>query len=318
MRRGLVIGCGGTLGAAWTVGALSAVERALDWDVRTADAIVGTSAGAEFVTLLGSGVGVAELVAAHRNSPDARPELVAHLAAAPDRFPPLPRLGLGSLGLALRPGANPVNALTRLTGLLPVGTGDAGWLADLVDQLIPGGGWVDHPAAWVVGVDYDTGERVAFGSPDAPTAPLRDAVWASWAIPGWFPPVTIAGRRYVDGGVASPTSADLLWPLELDEVVVVAPMASVNPGRAAGLSRVERLLRTWMSRRVTAEVAALRAAGVRVLRVDPGPSDLAVMGANFMDAARRRDTLEAALTTSRATVADRLAEFRSSTVDQEA
>jgi NTE family protein len=304
MRRGLVIGCGGTLGAAWSVGALVAIEDALDWDVRTADAIIGTSAGAEFVTMLGSGVSVAELHAAQMGRPNARVDLIRHLAGAPGRFPPLPRPRLGSPRLPLRRGVAP---MTKLTGLLPIGTADPTWLTALVDTLVPGD-WVPHPAAWVVGVDYDTGKRVAFGSPDAPRARLRDAVCASWAIPGWFPPVEIGDRRYVDGGAASPTSADLLLGLDLDEVVVVAPMASTNPGRAKGMRRVELLLRTAMSRRVDTEVAALRAAGTRVLRLEPGPTDLAVMGANFMDGRHRLRTVETSMRTSRDTVRAALTE----------
>jgi NTE family protein len=62
-RRGLAIGCGGTLGFAWTAIALQAVERRLDWNARTAEVLVGTSAGSEVVALLGSGRSVAEIVA---------------------------------------------------------------------------------------------------------------------------------------------------------------------------------------------------------------------------------------------------------------
>ena len=55
-RRGLVLGCGGTLGAAWMLAHLVEVERALGWDARAADVIVGTSAGSELAMLLGAGV----------------------------------------------------------------------------------------------------------------------------------------------------------------------------------------------------------------------------------------------------------------------
>ena len=101
-RRGLAIGCGGTLGFAWTVAALASVRDALDWDPREATAIIGTSAGAEFVTMLGSGVGVDELVAMQLGEPAARPELLAHTASAPGRIPPLPSLGIGNPRLVTR------------------------------------------------------------------------------------------------------------------------------------------------------------------------------------------------------------------------
>lgn len=60
-RRGLVIGCGGVLGGAWSIAALDSVRHALDWDPREAEILVGTSAGAVLVALLGAGVSVDRL-----------------------------------------------------------------------------------------------------------------------------------------------------------------------------------------------------------------------------------------------------------------
>lgn len=310
VRRGLVLGCGGTLGTAWMIAALSAVERALDWDVRTAEVLVGTSAGAELVALLGAGVSVDALVSAQIGGPDADPFLARHFASPPRAFPPWPTPRMTSSRLARKLFDHRVPSLTSLTALLPEGRGDAAFLASLVDGWLASkdrsnasGTWVAHPATWVVGVDADSGERVAFGAPGAPSAHLRDAVRASWAIPGWFPPVEIGGRRYVDGGVFSPTSADLVAPLGLDEVVVVAPMASSNPGPRKGLfARAEGLLRGSMQRTVDAEVAKLRAVGTRVLRIDPEAEELAIMGPHFMDADRRLRVLESSLRTCRRTV----------------
>lgn len=297
-RRGLVIGCGGTLGAAWTVGALVAVRDALDWDPRSAEVLVGTSAGSELVTMLGAGVGVDELLAAQLGQAGARPALAEHVAAHPPMMPPVPTARIGSPRLAARGLTGKVSRLTALAAALPIGRGDAAWLADVVDALVPNRGWVDHPATWVVAADLATGERVAFGSPEAPEVPLRDAVRASWAVPGWFSPVTLHGRRFADGGMVSPASADLVLPLELDEVVVLAPMTSIEPGRATGLSRAERLLRRAMTRTLDAEVEALRAAGSKVLRLDPGEQDLIAFGPNVMDHRRRLGVLRTALRTA--------------------
>lgn len=301
-RRGLAIGCGGILGFAWTAVALDAVGRALDWDVRTADVLIGTSAGAEIVAALGAGRTPADLLAALDGAPDADPVLAAHVAVDPGSVPPVPAPvlpGLGLVGAGVRAGS----AYTALAGLLPKGRGDANFLRAYGRGLVPRGGWVGHPATWLVGADRRTGERVAFGSPTAPHVDLGAAIAASWAIPGWFPPVSIDGREYVDGGAVSSVSADLLVPLGLDEVVVVAPMTSAGGAPATGLSRVERLLRAQMTRGLDREVAALRRAGTRVIRVEPGPEDLAVMGPNFMDFARRADTLATARRTTPTRVA---------------
>jgi NTE family protein len=192
--------------------------------------------------------------------------------------------------------------------MLPIGRGDASHLDALVDAYAPAGGWAAHPALYVVAVDLVNGERVAFGKTRgvgsyAIRPALRDALRASWAVPGWFPPVTIDGREWTDGGVASPTSADLLVDEQVDEVVIVAPMASTNPGPRAGLGRIEQFLRSAMTRRLDAEVALLERAGVAVLRVEPGADDLAVMGPNFMAAEKRLAVLESSLRTTRHTVA---------------
>ncbi|MGV9678087.1 patatin-like phospholipase family protein [Nocardia sp. NPDC003482] len=305
-RRGLAIGCGGTLGAAWTVAALGAVRDVLAWDPREADVLIGTSAGAELVTMLGSGVGVDELLDMQRGQGDS--VLARHLRDAPGRFPPLPRPRLGSPRHGLRTLASPrvrrgQGLLTAGSGLLPEGGGDAAWLQRLAEELAPGREWVSHPATWLVAMDYASGRRVAFGSPGAPTANLGAALRASWAIPGWFPPVTIEGRRYVDGGAASTASVDLLADAELDEVVVLAPMASARRERAEGPGHLlERQLRNRMSARLSREIAGLRARGTKVLRIDARAEDLAVMGANFMDGRRRVATFEHSLRSTRRAV----------------
>lgn len=301
-RRGLAIGWGGTLGFAWTAIALAAVEQNLDWDARTADVLIGTSAGAELVAALGAGHSPAELVAALENAPGAAPLLADHVHEHPGAAPPLPRLAFPGTGL-IRAGRQAGSAYTALAGLLPAGRGDASWLRQYGDALSGRNGWVEHPQTWIVATDVRSGERVAFGSPDAPRAALGDAIAASWAIPGWFPPVEIDGHRYLDGGSSSSVSADLLVPLALDEVVVVAPMTSEGGQPGRGLSRVERLLRRQMTRGLDREVAQLRAAGTRVIRVEPTAADLAAMGPNFMDLRRR----EATLASARATAADNVA-----------
>ncbi|MFF4656200.1 patatin-like phospholipase family protein [Streptomyces sp. NPDC001381] len=304
--RGLVLGCGGTLGAAWTTGALHSLQRALRWDPRHAEVLVGTSAGAELAALLGAGVGVEDLLAAQLARVGARADLTGHFAAPPRALPPRPALFPGSPRLARHALGRTVPLVAGLSGLLPQGRGDAARLAALADVLAPAGGWVAHPATWLVATDFDTGRRTVFGHPDTPPAALRDALRASWAVPGWFPPVRIDGRRYADGGILSTASADLLVPRGLDEVYVVAPMSSTAPGPRRGLGRAEALLRRAMTRTLDAECAALRATGTRVVRIEPTAADLEVAGGNFMDPRRRLAVLETALRTTRATVRDLL------------
>ncbi|CAM2756652.1 patatin-like phospholipase family protein [Skermania piniformis] len=294
MRRGLVLGCGGTVGGAWQVGALAALAAALDWDPRTADTILGTSAGGTAAAMLGSGVAVDEMVAAQLNSTEARPSLRRFFGDPPAPLPALP-FGLPSPRTTLaglRRGAVHLAA----AGFALPGRTDAGFLNELIDDLLPFGGWAGHPSVGIVATDADSGQRVAFGRPGAPTVPLRDAVRASWAIPGWYPPVTLAGRRYLDGGAVSTASADLLAGDRLDEVIIVAPMASSDGARVPGPAGIaELLLRAPMSWALRREVRTLAEAGTPVRLVCPGRAELDAMGANFMDPRRRLPALHAAL-----------------------
>jgi|SRR5579884_38018 len=304
MRRGLVLGCGGPVGFAWTVATLRELELAWDWDARTAEVIIGTSAGAELACLLGGDVPLGDVLAA-LSGPDQAPDwLVRHVGVDAGRLPGRPAPRIGSTGLAMRAMRLKAPALAGLVGLLPVVEGDAGWLRELAERLASADGWVEHPATWLVAADADTGERVAFGAPGAPPATLAEAVNASWGLPMWLAPVTIGGRRYIDGGVLSPASADLAAPLGLDELVVLAPMASSRPGRPVGLlARGERLVRRRMTRILDAEISTVESAGTVVRRFEPTGRDLAVMGANFMDRRRQAATIVCATASAREALA---------------
>jgi NTE family protein len=112
----------------------------------------------------------------------------------------------------------------------------------------------------------------------------------------------IAGRRYVDGGVASATSLALLTrpgaPV-LDEVYVLAPMASYDYDRPSDpVAVVERRVRRLLTRWLDAEVRAVRELGIHVTVLTPGPADLQAMGGNLMNPRRRIQVLDTALATS--------------------
>jgi len=164
-------------------------------------------------------------------------------------------------------------------------------------------GWVDKKT-WVVALDYDSGRRVVFGRPGGPPASLAEAVAASCSVPGWYEPVVIGGRRYIDGGVISVTSLGLLDGQSVDEVCVLAPLASlVADRRYAPHMQLERRVRSLITYLLMREVKELRAAGVKVTVLTPGPQDLAVMGVNLMDPRRRQAVLETSLRTSPAGLA---------------
>lgn len=308
MTRGLVLGAGGVLGAAWTIGALVALRDADGWDPREADVLIGTSAGSVLAAALACGVGVDSLLNHQRGivvEGDPRIEYDADTGSG-GALPPLPRPGIGSARGVLNTARHPlrVTPMAALAAMLPQGRGSMAPVGQLVDGLLPGGGWAPHPQTWIVTMDYDAGRRVPFGRLGAPKAALRDAVMASCAIPGWYAPVTIGARRYVDGGACSPTSVDLVTRLGLDEVVVLSPMTSLdydNPTSVAG--RIERRFRRLVTKRLVGEVKKVAATGTKVTLLGPGAEDLAGIGANLMDPRRREAVLQTSLRTSAAALA---------------
>ena len=300
-RRALVLGCGGVAGGAWSIAALHHLEQKLDWDARDADILIGTSAGAVLATLLGSGVSVDQLLACQQGT---RQQCRwNHDSDTGGALPPLPAASLTGAKLALTGLRGDVSPLTAFCGLLPRGQFDMTPFRKLVADATGGADWVAHPATWIMAVDTTSGKRVPFGKGGAPQANIRDAVCASYGVPVWCPPVSLGNRTYIDGGVASPTSADLLVDSAVDEVIILAPMASRQPDRPRSpLAAIERRVRRYMTRIVDKEVNKLEKAGKRVIRLEPNAEDLKAFGFNMMDPTRRRRVLDTALETTAKTV----------------
>ena len=322
MKVGLVLGAGGVVGAAWLIGALEALATETGWDPSTADHIVGTSAGSVVGALIADGiapehlaaysggrtldeVGEAdervEALAARLGGPDALDEIARRTTGDDFRLQfAAPPIGPGSWRLALstlrRPWRHSASAV--VSGWLPRGFISTRPISDLVETFIPGH-WPGHPGYWAVAADYQTGRRVAFGHEDAPPARVGDAVAASCAIPGFYHPVKIAGRRYVDGGMCSMSNLDLLLGQDLDLVVCLNPTSTVAEavGGTPG-ERVGAVFRAMSGRRLGHEARKLREEGTEVLLIQPSADDVAVMGLNMMARGRRVEVMERACRTT--------------------
>jgi len=312
---GLVLGAGGLVGQAYQAGVLAALEHDLGWDPRTAEVVVGSSAGSITATLLRLGVPATDLAAYAVEAPlSVDGSVLAELTEEPLELDPftirdlarpwhLPSPALVARTLrrpwAFRPS---VAALT----LLPNGKVDIEGEAEALAAATEGQPWPD--GLWIATVRRRDGARVVFGRPGSPPAPLSKAVTASCAIPGYFRPVRIDGVEHVDGGVHSSTNADVLRDQHLDLVVVVASM-SVAGGWAP---TPDALLRRTVHRRLEREVRRLRKAGTEVVRIEPSARVIRAMGVNAMADDRADDVVrEAFLDTGRRTadpaVAARLA-----------
>ncbi|MCA1721903.1 MAG: hypothetical protein LC779_12640 [Actinobacteria bacterium] len=174
MTRGLVLGAGGVLGAAWTIGALAAVQETYGWDPREADVLIGTSAGSVMAAMLGSGISVDQLLNHQKGvvvpgDPQIGYDYDSDSGGA---LPPRPKIGIGSprgvVSSALRPWK--VTPMAALSAVLPQGRGSLEPVGAVVDAVNPTGGWAEHDRTWIVAMDYDNGRRTVFGREGAPLA----------------------------------------------------------------------------------------------------------------------------------------------------
>ncbi|HYF24490.1 MAG TPA: patatin-like phospholipase family protein [Baekduia sp.] len=304
MRVGLVLGAGGVIGASWLVGALEALQDETGWEPGSADHIVGTSAGSVIGAMAADGVSPS-LIGAHMTGAAAddaveaehrADELSERVAGHELRLGGLPVPGPGSMRLAVSTLRNLRRrpASTLMAGLLPQGFISTDPISRLVRDFVRGD-WPDHPSYWAVAADYCDGRRVAFGRDDAPPAHVADAVAASCSIPGFYRPVRIAGRPYVDGGICSMSNLDLLCGRELDLVLCFNPTSSLAEVAAATpAERIGAVMRGMSGRRLGHEARKLRAEGTEVVLVQPGAAEVAAMGVNLMARARRAEVLEIA------------------------
>jgi NTE family protein len=303
---GLVLGAGGVLGAAWMTGALAGLSDRLPCAAADVDLIVGTSAGSVLAAALRCRAPFEEMVAWQRGQATGLLRESAALAAHDGPLPPLPRWRFGSVPLAWAALITPyrVPPWVAASAWLPHGRGQHAALRSLVTGLqVASGGppssWWADGRTWIAAVDYDTGQRVLFGRDGAPAASLPDAVVASCSIPGWYEPAVIGGRRYVDGGVRSMTSLDVLAGTDVQDIYVLAPMASTEPDHPLRPHlQMERRLRQVLTVVLVRQAKVLAARGKRVTVLTPGPRDLAAMGINLMDPRRRQDVLELSFRTS--------------------
>jgi NTE family protein len=308
-RVGLVLGGGGVVGQAYHAGVLAVLEHDLGFDPRTADMIVGTSAGSITGTLLRLGVRAEDLAAWTVKAPLSDDGALLRRIA---ETPPPQLAPLNPLRMALRPPQLPnrqmlTRALLRPWRFRPLAAGMALMAPgqhDIVEQLaalreVEKPGWPEE-ALWICAVRRSDGRRVVFGRPGSPTAPTHLAVAASCAVPGYFAPVEIGGRSYIDGGAHSPTNAALLRGAALDVVIVVSPMSG-PPGTRPDFYAATR---RHSARLLQREVRALEAAGVRTVVFQPGPAEQAVMGDDMMSGHRLDEVIQQAFLAAGARAAE--------------
>jgi len=252
MGHALVLGGGGVAGIAWEIGLLAGLDKA-GVALREAGLIVGTSAGSAVAAQLVSGLPLTELLARQVDPAKQAPEIPA--VVDPEKM-----AAIFGFDQENPPDRDALRAQIGRIALLTETVSEAE-RREVIVARVPVDAWPEEQELLIVAVDANTGDERVFGRESGVS--LIDAVAASCAVPGIWPPVTIGDTRYVDGGVRSAENADLAT----GEDVVLVLQAMELPGVLDLAEQVE----------------SLRAQGSTVLVVKPDEDVVAAMGVNPLD-----------------------------------
>ncbi|MGI4827403.1 MAG: patatin-like phospholipase family protein [Janthinobacterium lividum] len=263
--RGLVLGGGGVTGIAWMTGLLLGLSEE-GFDVLAAERIIGTSAGSAVGAQISSGTPLPELfqrqtvaeLQVHELQPTAEQrKTVLHT------LPALMHIGDSAERL-------------RCIGTLALETATVGETErrQSIAERLPILAWPER-ALTVVAVDVFSGESRFFDRNSG--VDVVDAVAASCAVPGLWPPVTIGEHRYMDGGIRSSDNADLA--ADCERLLVISPLG--------------RRTATLQSRGLPAQTEQRTRAGLHTFVIEPDEATHRVMGTDPFDAGKRAITAEA-------------------------
>jgi NTE family protein len=283
MTRALVLGGGGPVGIAWESGLVAGLAQG-GVDLGRADFTLGTSAGAFVGARLALGAETktfADAIVADRIPGEDRPASASRGGGgSPPDLSGLMRL----MGEAQGGVRNPAEVRQEIGAfaLAAPTMGEEAFIETFGKSFstLPVDAWPERGFACTA-VDAETGAFQLWTK--ASGVGVVRAVASSCSVPGVYPPVTLNGRRYIDGGMRSSTNADMAAGHEL--VVVVA----VRLG-AAGGQLGERI-----AARFNEEVETLKDGGATVVTITPDEACVAAFGTNLMDFRRRPDAARAGL-----------------------
>lgn len=269
--RALVLGGGGLTGIAWEWGVIAGLAAA-GVELAAADLVIGTSAG--------SVVGAQLATTADPHEQFTR-QLAGRGTEIAARMGPLALTRWAWAVLRSRDAEQAGRNIGRFA--LAATTVPASTRREVIAARLPVHAW-PHRRLLITAVDADSGERVVFDR--ASGVDLVDAVAASCAVPGVWPPVPINGRRYIDGGVRSPVNADLA--AGADRVVILDPLKFRGFGPIAG---------------VATQAAELRR-HAQVVVVQPDRAAAKAIGRDVLDPARRPPAARAGRVQAESVVAE--------------
>ena len=261
--RAVVLGAGGPVGRAWQSGLVAGlIEREID--LGDASLIIGTSAGAVVGAQL-----------ALKQGFGAPPKIAAAIASAP---PPVHSDGMADLGAAMaRAAQSPEPELIRAEiGKMALSAQTISEEASVSRSMFApfvGQPWPNQFRATTV--NARTGKLQVWDASSG--APLERALAASTAVPGIWPPITINGERYIDGGVRSMLNADLAIGSDIVTAVSCFPLTARDKAVPAFFTAVNAA--------PLAELDALRGSGATLAVIEPHSEFLVLTkhGAAMMD-----------------------------------
>ena len=328
-RVGLALAGGGPAGSIYEIGAVRALDEALDGlDFNNLPIYVGVSAGAFITSTLANGLTTAQLCRAIvKPEPGEHPFVpenflspaLGHYARSGAR---LPRLLIEMMQDAIRhpTGLSLIESLTRLSRALPVGLFDNEPIRSYLHTIFSRPGRSDdfrtlRRKLVLVATDLDSGRAVRFGDPPFDHVPISTAVQASTALPGLYPPVEIDGRHYVDGVLLKTMHASVALDEGADLVLCVNPIVPVDTIRSVELGVMKRgrladrglpavlsqTFRTIIHSRIGIGLAAYerKYADRDVLVFEPGRDDYKMFFSNIFSFARRKAVVEHAYRSTR-------------------
>lgn len=338
-KIGLALAAGAPEGAIYEIGALRALDEALDGlDLNDLYIYVGVSAGAFLNANLANNLTSAQMCRAIvSHEPGEHPftpetfftPAVGEMARSSAKLPRLLSEALWEYARNFRDKTF-FEALTRLGQALPVAVFDNEPIRQYLESIWSIKGRTDDfrrlgKRLVVVATDLDSGKSARFGEPGLDHIPISRAVQASSALPGLYPPVEIEGRHYVDGVLLKTLHASVALEAGAELVICVNPIVPVDMANAmeSGLMSRGKLLsqglptvlsqtfRTLVHSRLEVGMAAYerRFADRSVVLIEPRRDDYKMFLTNIFGLAERREVCEHAYQATRRTLLQRYDEL---------
>lgn len=272
-RVGLAVAGGGPIGGIYELGALRAIDEAIEGiDLTRMDVYVGVSSGAFLAAGLANRIDTAEMcrifITSENSNQAFRPEMFLKpaLREYAKRLAQIPRLMMDwLLDVAIRPGEiNWSESLGRFGELIPTGIFDNEGVERFLRKIFEAPGRhndfreLDRPL-YVVAVDLDSGHAVRFGAPGHDDIAISKAVQASSALPGFYPPVEIGGRYYVDGALQRTLHASVALDADIDVLLALNPLVPFDASQisAKGLETPASLISGGLPRVLSQTIRAM-------------------------------------------------------------